>query len=57
VPALLALRDAVTFLRAGAGGAFAGGFKRTIAFGVSQTACVLRHFIHQGAGSRDRRTA
>ena len=45
---LLALRDAATFVRAGAGGELASGFDRVIGFGVSQTARLLRHFLYAG---------
>ena len=45
---MLALRDAATFVRAGAGGELAAGFQRVIGFGVSQTARLLRHLLFVG---------
>lgn len=45
---LLALRDATSFVKSGAGGALGGGFRRALGFGVSQTAVVLRYFLNLG---------
>ena len=45
---LLALRDAATFLRSGAGGELSRGFEHVLGFGVSQTGRVLRQMLRDG---------